>query len=157
MSNQKQNSQQSQNSLGPHCAVAHHPALDTRTQRGQDSNNLWDNVCCAPQAQMSLATQIWGYCGGFFLFLNLIPQVYTTFKTKNTAGMSSIWLFFQFLASFCFMIYGYLLGGVGLPVVLSNSSALFCTCALIIAKITFQGTTTLSKGQDTQHYGAIEE
>ena len=152
MSNQKKIREQTWQKLRKN------PTLDNRTP-GQDSNNLWDNVCCAPQAQMSLATQIWGYCGGFFLFLNLIPQVYTTFKTKNTAGMSSIWLFFQFLASFCFMIYGYLLGGVGLPVVLSNSSALFCTCALIIAKITFQGTTTLSKGQDTQqqHYGAIEE
>lgn len=86
-----------------------------------------------------LSTQIWGYAGGFFLTIVLVPQVYRTYSQKNINGLSSLFLLFELLASVCFCIYGFLLPNhSGIPVVISNSSALLCTCALVAAKIIFK-------------------
>jgi uncharacterized protein with PQ loop repeat len=82
--------------------------------------------------------EIMGYLGGFFLFFVLTPQVYTTYSTKNAQGLSPWFLLFQLLASACFIAYGYLLpNNSGIPVIVSNSSALVSTSLLIYARMTF--------------------
>lgn len=85
-------------------------------------------------------TEIWGYMGGFFLFIVLVPQVYKTYQTMDVNGISSSFLFFEFMASVCFIVYGFLLpNNSGLPMVVSNASALLCTIALVVAKVKYSG------------------
>ena len=85
----------------------------------------------------TLSTEIWGYAGGFFLFIVLTPQVYKTWTSRNVTGISVLFLLFEFLASICFIVYGIQLKESGLPMVVSNASALLCTLALVVAKIKF--------------------
>lgn len=67
-----------------------------------------------------------GYAGAFFLSLVLIPQVVKTVRERSDHS-SALFLLLEILASTCFILYGYMLGSEGLPVVVSNASALLYT------------------------------
>ena len=96
--------------------------------------------------------EIMGYMGGFFLFFVLTPQVYTTYSTKSAAGLSPWFLLFQLLASACFIAYGYLLpNNSGIPVIVSNSSALVSTGLLIYARMTFHHSAPIPDQQAEQN------
>ena len=83
------------------------------------------------------ADQYLGYAGAFFLSLVLVPQVVKTLRERSDHSSASF-LALEILASTCFILYGYLLpGGEGLPVVVSNASALLCTLVLVWAKVRF--------------------
>ena len=103
-------------------------------------------------------TDMWGYAGGFFLFVVLTPQVWKTYKTRNADGLSPFFLLFEFLASVCFIVYGFLLPqGAGVPIVVSNCSALLCTMLLVIAKLIFDRKTTSDDVSSTSpDYTALE-
>ena len=79
---------------------------------------------------------IFGYLGACLLTILFIPQVYTTYKTKDADGISYIFLMLEFLASLSFIIYGFLIGSI--PVIIANFSALICCILLIIAKMKFK-------------------
>ena len=83
-----------------------------------------------------LYTDVFGYLGALFLTLLTYPQVYYCFKNCTTEGISEWFIFFQFMTSFCFLIYGFLL--VQLPIIIANSSAVIGRILLIIAKLKFK-------------------
>ena len=93
-----------------------------------------------------------GYAGAFFLSLVLIPQVVKTVRERSDHS-SALFLLLEILASTCFILYGYMLGSEGLPVVISNASALLCTLVLVWAKVHF-GTRDSSGGQGQSLLGA---
>ena len=78
---------------------------------------------------------IFGYLGAVFLTLLTYPQVYYCYKNKSTKGISPWFIFFQFMASLCFLIYGHLVGD--LPIIIANISAFIGSTLLVIAKIKF--------------------
>ena len=97
------------------------------------------------------AEQYLGYAGAFFLSLVLVPQVVKTLRERSDHSSASF-LALEILASTCFILYGYLLpGGEGLPVVVSNASALLCTLVLVWAKVRFA-----AEGAREQQGGAQE-
>ena len=87
---------------------------------------------------------IFGYIGASLLTLLFIPQVYTTYKTKDAEAISYIFLFLEILASLNFIIYGFLINSI--PVIVANSSAFICAILLIIAKINFKKNEQINNG-----------
>ena len=79
---------------------------------------------------------VFGYIGAVLLTLLFLPQVYTTYKTKDAEGLSYIFLGLEFLASLNFIIYGFLIRSI--PVIIANSSAFICSILLLIAKLKFK-------------------
>ena len=79
---------------------------------------------------------IFGYIGAILLTFLFIPQVYTTYKNRNTEGISYIFLILEFLAALNFIIYGFLINS--LPIIIANGSAFICAILLIVAKFKFK-------------------
>ena len=79
---------------------------------------------------------IFGYIGAVLLTLLFVPQVYTTYQTKNIEGLSYIFLILEFLAALNFIIYGFLINSI--PIIIANSSAFICSILLLVAKINFK-------------------
>ena len=81
--------------------------------------------------------QFLGYAGAACLSLVLVPQVVKTLRDRVDHA-SGGFLVLELLASSSFVAYGWLLPeGEGMPVVVSNASALLCTLVLVWAKFTF--------------------
>ena len=79
---------------------------------------------------------IFGYIGAGFLTLLTYPQVYQSFKKKSTEGISKLFIFFQIMASFFFLIYGILI--LSLPMIVANTSALFGSTILAFFKCIYK-------------------
>ena len=79
---------------------------------------------------------IFGYIGAILLTFLFMPQVYTTYKNKNTDGISYVFLLLEFAASLNFIIYGFLINS--LPIIIANGSAFICAILLIFAKFKFK-------------------
>lgn len=79
---------------------------------------------------------VFGYIGAGLLTILFMPQVYTTYKTKNVNGISYIFLIIEFLAALNFIIYGFLLKSF--PIMIANFSAFICSILLLVAKIKFK-------------------
>tara|TARA_B100000161_G_C33549643_1_gene414756 strand:+ start:1136 stop:1414 length:279 start_codon:yes stop_codon:yes gene_type:complete len=79
---------------------------------------------------------IFGYIGAGFLTLLTYPQVFESFKKKSTEGISSLFIFFQIMASFFFLVYGVLINS--LPMMIANTSALFGSLILAFFKCFFK-------------------
>lgn len=83
-----------------------------------------------------------GYFGSFMLSILLLPQIYTTYKTKNVEGLSTYFLFFEVVTTILWIIYGtgFLLEGSldGLPIVIANSCMLISVIILLIMKRAFK-------------------
>ena len=54
-----------------------------------------------------LLTDIFGYIGAISLTVLFIPQVYKTYKSKDTYNISILFLILELIASISFIIYGY--------------------------------------------------
>ena len=78
---------------------------------------------------------ILGYVGAVSLTFLFIPQVYQTYKSKDTKNISVYFLFLEIIASVSFIWYGSLINS--LPIIIANSSALMCAIFLINAKIKY--------------------
>ena len=86
-----------------------------------------------------MLSDIIGYMAAGFLSVLFIPQVYRTFKTKETKAISYFFLILQVFTSSLFITYGYLIDSI--PVMLANTSTLLCNFLLIFAKLKFRNTT----------------
>ena len=86
-----------------------------------------------------MLTDIIGYMAAGFLSILFIPQVYKTFKTKETKAISYLFLILEVFTSRLFVTYGYLINSI--PVILANTSTLICNFFLIFAKLKFRNTT----------------
>ena len=86
-----------------------------------------------------MLSDIIGYMAAGFLSILFIPQVYRTFKTKDTNAISYFFLILQVFTSSLFITYGYLIDSI--PIILANISTLICNFLLIFAKLKFRNTT----------------
>lgn len=86
-------------------------------------------------------TDILGFIGGFFLTINMIPQIYKNFKEKKVDDISFIFLLLNFIGLFFNMTYSFLnkIYAIAFPISLS----FFCTCIMIILKIKYKNNTIL--------------
>lgn len=90
---------------------------------------------------MNIIFTIIGYIGSIFLSFILVPQVYTTYKTKNVEGLSIWFLYFEIITTILWIIYGigFLLesDNNGIPIVLANISILINVLILLYMKIKY--------------------
>jgi MtN3 and saliva related transmembrane protein len=87
---------------------------------------------------MNLIFEIIGYIASILLSVLLTPQVYTTYKTKKVDGISVWFLYFEFITTILWIIYG--IGFIlennynGIPIIIANSSLLINVILLLIMK-----------------------
>ena len=81
-------------------------------------------------------TDTLGFIGGFFLTINMIPQIYKNFKEKKVDDISFLFLMLNFVGLLFNMIYSYInhIYAIAIPISLS----FFFTCIMIILKIKYK-------------------
>ena len=81
-------------------------------------------------------TDTLGFVGGFFLTINMIPQIYKNFKEKKVDDISFMFLLLNFLGLLLNMIYSYTnhIYAIAIPISLS----FFFTNIMIILKIKYK-------------------
>lgn len=85
--------------------------------------------------------EILGYVGGFFLTINMIPQIIKTYKEKKVDNISFLFLLLNFIGLGCNMIYSYIneIYAIAFPITLS----FFFTNIMILLKIKYKNNTIL--------------
>ena len=79
--------------------------------------------------------EIIGYTGGTLLNLTFIPQIYKTYKTKQTDDISLIFMISQVVTCIFCVVYSLLLNET--PLIVSNFILLFELFLLLIGKILY--------------------
>lgn len=91
---------------------------------------------------MNFIFEVIGYIASVLLSFLLVPQVYTTFKTKKVDGLSSWFLYFEVITTILWITYGigFLLENnlSGLPIVIANTSLFINVIILIVLKQKYQ-------------------
>lgn len=93
---------------------------------------------------MDFVFKIIGYLGSIMLGILLIPQVFTTYKTKQVEGISSLFLYFELVTVALWIIYG--IGFIiednidGLPIIIANTALLINVIILLIMKHIYANT-----------------
>jgi len=84
---------------------------------------------------------ILGYLGGFFLTINMIPQIYKTYREKRADNISLLFLLLNFIGLFLNMTYSYLdkIYAIAIPI---SFSFFFC-CIMIVLKLKYKNNTIL--------------
>ena len=84
---------------------------------------------------------ILGYTGGFFLTINMIPQIIKTYKDKKTENISFVFLLLNLVGLKCNMIYSYIKGiyAISIPITIS----LLCTCIMLYFKYIYRNNKIL--------------
>ena len=76
-----------------------------------------------------------GYTGGTLLNITFIPQIYRTFKTKQTDDISLVFMVLQVITSILYVVYAFLLNEQ--PLIVSNIILLIELITLFIGKILY--------------------
>lgn len=71
-----------------------------------------------------------GYVGCFFLSIFLVPQVYTTCKTRDVEGLSPHFLGISMVANVLMFYYGMSIQAI--PVIIANGSVFLNSTALLV-------------------------
>ena len=79
--------------------------------------------------------QIIGYTGGTLLNVTFLPQIYRTFKTKQTDDISLVFMILQVITSMLYVVYSFLLDEQ--PLIVSNIILLCELLTLLVGKIMF--------------------
>lgn len=79
--------------------------------------------------------QIIGYTGGTLLNITFLPQIYRTFKTKQTDDISLVFMILQVITSILYVVYSFLLDEQ--PLIVSNIILLCELLTLLVGKIMF--------------------
>lgn len=77
-----------------------------------------------------MSENIVGYIGCFFLSVFLVPQVYTTCKTRNVKGLSPYFLGTSMIANVLMIYYGATIRAI--PVIIANGSVFLNSVILLI-------------------------
>ena len=87
---------------------------------------------------MNIFFTVIGYLGSVMLSVLMLPQIYTTYKTKEVNGISIWFLIFEFITTLLWITYGigFLLdnNSDGLPIVIANSCLFVSVIILLIMK-----------------------
>ena len=84
-----------------------------------------------------ITKNILGYSGGSLLVITLFPQIYQTYKTKQTRDLSLLFVILQIITCILFLSYGILLKEY--PLVIANSIVFLEQLLLLYAKLMFNG------------------
>ena len=76
-----------------------------------------------------------GYIGAVLLDITLLPQLYKTFKSKQTRDISIYFMFLQIITCIFFLTYGILLNEA--PIMMANSILMLELLVLLYAKILY--------------------
>ena len=79
--------------------------------------------------------QIIGYTGGTLLNITFLPQIYKTFKTKQTDDISLVFMILQVITCMLYVAYSFLLNEQ--PLIVSNIILLCELLTLLLGKILF--------------------
>ena len=79
--------------------------------------------------------QIIGYTGGTLLNITFIPQIYRTYKTKQTDDISLVFMILQVITSVLYVVYAFLLDEQ--PLIISNIILLIELLSLLCGKILY--------------------
>jgi uncharacterized protein with PQ loop repeat len=87
---------------------------------------------------MNIFFRVIGYLGSVMLSVLMLPQIHTTYKTKEINGISVWFLIFELIATLLWIIYGigFLLENNpnGLPIVIANSCLFVSVIILLVMK-----------------------
>ena len=86
---------------------------------------------------MVMKLEFIGLLAGFFSIVGLIPQVYKSYKTQHTRDLSLKWLMLSVVAHILWFIYG--VSNMLMPVMITSSSVMVLTVALLIMKTRKKG------------------
>lgn len=77
--------------------------------------------------------EILGFAAAFLGTLSLIPQVFKTWRSGSTSGISLIMYVVITIDSLLWLIYGVILSLI--PLVIQSSITFSCACAMVIMKL----------------------
>jgi len=80
--------------------------------------------------------EILGFLAAFFTTASFLPQVYKTWKTKATEGLSLSMYSIFFTGVLCWLIYGICLKS--LPIITANTITAISAILLLIMKIKYK-------------------
>ena len=82
-----------------------------------------------------------GFIGGFFLTINMIPQIIKTFKEKKVDNISFLFLLLNFIGLLLNMIYSFIkkIYAIAFPI----SISFLLTCIMIVLKIKYKNNIIL--------------
>lgn len=80
--------------------------------------------------------EVLGYLAAFLTTASFLPQVYKTWKTKSTEGLSLTMYTVFFTGIICWLIYGIFLNS--LPIILANTITGVSAFALILMKLKYK-------------------
>lgn len=80
--------------------------------------------------------EILGYLAAFLTTASFLPQVYKTWKTKSTEGLSLTMYTIFLTGIICWLIYGIYLNS--LPIILANTVTGVSAVMLIVMKLKFK-------------------
>ena len=86
--------------------------------------------------------ELLGYTGGFFLTINMVPQILKTYKDKKTDNISFVFLLLNCLGLLCNMIYSYILNIYAIFIPISISFTF--SCLMMYLKIKYKNNIILS-------------
>ena len=91
---------------------------------------------------MNIIFEIIGYIASILLSMLLIPQVYTTYTTKNVEGLSPWFLYFELLTTLLWIVYG--IGFIldnnynGITIIFANTSLLINVIILLFLRCKYK-------------------
>ena len=80
--------------------------------------------------------EILGFLAAFFTTASFLPQVYKTWKTKATEGLSLSMYTIFFTGVLCWLIYGVYLNS--LPIIIANTITAISALFLLIMKMKYK-------------------
>ncbi|TCP23976.1 MtN3 and saliva related transmembrane protein [Tenacibaculum skagerrakense] len=80
--------------------------------------------------------EVLGYLAAFLTTASFLPQVYKSWKTKSTEGLSLTMYTVFFLGIVCWLIYGIFLNS--LPIILANTITGVSAFSLILMKLKYK-------------------
>ncbi|WP_075343456.1 SemiSWEET family sugar transporter [Tenacibaculum agarivorans] len=80
--------------------------------------------------------EILGYLAAFLTTASFLPQVYKSWKTKSTEGLSLTMYTVFFIGILCWLVYGIYLNSM--PIILANTITGICAFILIVLKIRYK-------------------
>jgi MtN3 and saliva related transmembrane protein len=99
-----------------------------------DTNTCIEQIINTKTLDETTITTI-GYIGAVLLDITLLPQLYKTFKSKQTRDISIYFMFLQIITCIFFLTYGILLNEA--PIMMANSILMLELLVLLYAKIRY--------------------
>jgi MtN3 and saliva related transmembrane protein len=74
-----------------------------------------------------------GLVAGFLTTVAYVPEVYKIYKTRDTKGISLLWLVILFSGAILWLVYGFYI--LSMPVILANGASSLLIIIMLIFKL----------------------